>query len=321
VWGPTGIAEIFRLVKWADVLHVHDCLYIGSTAAAITVRRSNKPMVLSQHIGLVRYSARILTAVQQLAYRTIGVAVLKRATRVVCCTPSAASFVATLLPKSIQLESIPNGIDTERFHPASSVERLSARQWIGVPESSRVVLFVGRLVEKKGTRLFLEVARSHPQLQFLMIGDGPLRPLASQANLRWLPRIPPADMVHAYHASNVLLLPSEGEGFPVTVLEAMAAGIPVICSRNEEYGRILEGKGAAFVAERTPSALANALALALESSMRAEAVVQRAREIAVLEFSLETMASRYRSLLLSLARGNVNTAAQELGQPADRGMR
>jgi D-inositol-3-phosphate glycosyltransferase len=300
VWGPAGVVEVGRLAQWADVLHVHDCLYIGSAAATITATRLQKPVVLSQHVGLVQYSARTLTMIQRLAYRTLGLAVLRRATRVVCCTPAATSFVTRLCHGAIQLESIPNGVDTGRFHPSSSVERRVARQRFGLPESDPVVLFVGRLVEKKGTGLFLEVARCHPRVQFLMIGDGPLKAPVSQTNLRWLPRVPPADMVDAYHAADVLLLPSEGEGFPFAVIEAMAAGVPVICSANEEYCQLLGGKEAAFAVERTPGALADALVRALDDSERTGAVARRARDMAVQEFGLEVMAARYGSLLLSL---------------------
>jgi D-inositol-3-phosphate glycosyltransferase len=303
VWSPAGVLEVSRLVKWADVMHVHDCLYIGSVAAAIAANRRHTPIVLSQHIGLVQYGPRMLNAIQRLAYRTLGVAVLRRVTSVVCCTPAAVTFVTRLLREPIRLESIPNGIDTGRFHPASLVERRVARQRFGLPESDRVVLFVGRLVEKKGTRLFLEVARRLPHLRFLMIGDGPLKAPALQTNLTWLPSVPPADMVDAYHAANVLLLPSEGEGFPLAVVEAMAAGVPVICSRSEEFSRMLESKGAAFAVERAPGALADALTSALEHQGRVEAVARRAREVAVLEFGLDTMAARYSSLLLSLVRG------------------
>lgn len=323
VWGPSGVVEVGRLVKWADVIHVHDCLYIGSAVAAVTATRRHKPIILSQHIGLVQYSARMLTTIQRLAYRTLGKAVLRRATRIVCCTPTAASFLSELLEEGTRLNSIPNGIDTERFHPASPVERRSARQRFGVPESAQVVLFVGRLVEKKGTRLFLEVARAHPRLQFLMIGDGPLRVPTTQTNVTWLPRVPPTEMVGAYHAADVLLLPSEGEGFPLAVVEAMAAGVPVICSRDEEFSRTLEGKGAVFAAERTPRALADALTSALEPQGRSEAVARRAREVAVREFGLDAMVARYHSLLLSLVGGTESgeRPGRTLGRQVDHGAR
>lgn len=51
VWGWAGIRELSRLVEWADVIHVHDCLYFGSAMAVLLARRARKQVVLSQHIG------------------------------------------------------------------------------------------------------------------------------------------------------------------------------------------------------------------------------------------------------------------------------
>jgi glycosyltransferase involved in cell wall biosynthesis len=75
VWGPSGVRALARLIRWADVIHVHDCLYFSSAVAAVIARRLKKPLIVSQHIGFVNYPSRFLNALERTAYATVGRAV------------------------------------------------------------------------------------------------------------------------------------------------------------------------------------------------------------------------------------------------------
>lgn len=302
VWGLGGVREVARLCRWADVLHVHDCLYLGSLLAVGLARRRT-PVLLSQHVGFVRYPWVALNAVERLAYRTVGQRVLRGADRVVCCTPAAEAFVTALcgpLPTAVR---IPYGIDTGRFRPPVDGERAEARRILGLSAADRVVLFVGRLVEKKGTDLFLEVCRRMPSLRFVMVGDGPLRPVESARppNLLWLPGLPPEEMPRAYQAADALLLPSHGEGFPFAVLEALATGLPVVPAKGEAFTVLLEGEEACLAADRTPAALAGALARLWDTPGLAATLGARGRALVVREWGRETVEARYLALLGELA--------------------
>jgi len=302
VWGLAGVQEVARLVRWADLLHVHDCLYLGSALTAFFARRARKPLLLSQHIGPVRYRSLILNRLQHVTYQTLGRAVLRRASHVVLCTPAAVQFVTALLGGLPEAAStIPYGVDTRRFRPPTLAERARARTDLGLPESRRVVLFVGRLVEKKGAALFLEVCRRMPSYHFVMVGDGPLRPGGSN-NLTWLHFVPPEQMSLVYQAADVFLLPSHSEGFPLAIHEAMATGVPVIAPRGEAFMEKLDSEGACLMTERAPTALCEALGELWETPGLAAAVGARSRELVVREWSLETMGARYLALIRDLAR-------------------
>lgn len=301
LWGPAGIREVARLVRWADVLHVHDCLYLGSALAVLLARRARKPALLSQHIGFVRYTSPALNGLETLAYHTIGYATLRSASYIVFCTPTAEEFVKPFLGKRLGPSSaIPNGIDTGRFHLPSPLERATARQRLGVPESSRVVLFVGRLVGKKGVDMFLDVSRRSPSFHFLMVGDGPLRPQPAN-NLTWVPFIPVEQIERAYRAADTFLLPSHSEGFPLTIQEAMATGVPVITSRGQTFAALLEREGACLAVDRTPEAFCEALTRLWETPGLLQAMTARARDLVMREWSLDTMGARYVSIIQRLA--------------------
>ncbi len=301
VWGPAGVREVSRLVRWADVLHVHDCLYLGSALGVALGRRAGKPVILSQHIGFVRYAFVVLNVLERLAYRTLGRAALRNASHVVFCTPAAEQFVTALLGRRpLAASTIPYGIETGRFRPATPSERVQARRTLGLPGSGRVVLFVGRLVEKKGTTLFLEVCRRMPSNHFLMVGDGPLRPERIN-NLTWVPFIPQEQMDLVYKASDAFLLPSHSEGFPLAAHEAMATGVPVVLPKGEAFTALLERERACLLAEGLPTALCEALSKLWETPGLAAALGARSRELAVGEWSLETMGARYVTLVRELA--------------------
>jgi glycosyltransferase involved in cell wall biosynthesis len=291
------------LVRWADVIHVHDCLYLCSALAVFLSQRVEKPVILSQHIGFVSYPSSFVNEIERMAYLTLGRAVLRRATHIAFCTPAAEEFVTTLLGEcNFPSSLIPYGIDTEQFKP-SPTHRPSARKTLALPEQSQVVLFAGRLVEKKGVDVLLEVIRRMPSYHFLMVGDGPLRPEPA-ANLTWIGFVPPEEMASVYQAADVFFLPSHSEGFPLAILEAMASGLPVITSRGQTFGEILEREGAGVLSERDSTAFCQVLSQVLETPGFADSMKIRARNLVERDYSISGVGARYLELVKKLTANN-----------------
>ncbi|MFA4904319.1 MAG: glycosyltransferase family 4 protein [Desulfobaccales bacterium] len=302
VWGPQGWRQISQVVHWADILHIHDCLYMGNIIAAVLARKAHKPCILSQHIGFITYRSRILNAIENLAYRTVGRAVIRLVSHVIFCTPPVEEFIREFLGISPNNATIiPYGIDIERYHPPTSEERALARQSLGLQNGPKVVLFVGRLVEKKGVDLFLEVVRGRPDLHFLMVGDGPLRPPVLE-NLTWFPYIFQDRMQLVYQAADVFLLPSHGEGFPVAVHEALATGLPVLVSKGEPFTAILAQGKAGLPVERLAASFSEALTQVFEIPGLAVSLGKNGRELVAQKWSTQLMGNRYLRVIGSLTR-------------------
>ena len=150
-------------------------------------------------------------------------------------------------PKRITL--IPNAIDLRRFTPGSTT-KAEARQKLGVKPGVPVLAGVGRLNPQKNFALFLEVAarlaQRFPDLHFLLAGDGPeekmLRAKASALGIadRVVFSGYVADSRLVYLAADVLLMPSRFEGLPMTLLEAMAMGLPVVASRLDGIAEVID---------------------------------------------------------------------------------
>ncbi|OHA08331.1 MAG: hypothetical protein A3B37_03670 [Candidatus Sungbacteria bacterium RIFCSPLOWO2_01_FULL_59_16] len=133
---------------------------------------------------------------------------------------------------------LPNGINIERFR--SAMNRGEARRALGVPGDVKVVLFVHRLSRRKGAHLLPDiisgVLAAENRVMFIIVGDGPERQhLGSRVtyheksgHVRITGGVPHRDVSQYFAAADVFLMPSEEEGFPHVLLEAMAAGVPYV---------------------------------------------------------------------------------------------
>ena len=148
---------------------------------------------------------------------------------------------------------IPNGIDAEEFKPAIDSQKSAARKAHGIPLDAFVIGGVGRLVPQKNFSMFLDVAEQvvakNTDVLFVIAGTGPqeaeLKAKADALGLgdhvRFLGHV--TDRISLYHALNVLLMTSDFEGTPMTLLEAMAGGLPVVASAVDGVAEVCTNEG------------------------------------------------------------------------------
>ena len=150
LFSPRLFFEMWRQVKRADVVHIHDVFYMISWAAAVFAVLVRRPILLTQHVALVEHPSKLVMAVQRLVYGTIGRWTFSRARRIVAYNENVRAFLRSMGVPEERILLMPNGIDTTLFSPATPDERLELRRQFGLPTDRRLVLFVGRLVEKEG---------------------------------------------------------------------------------------------------------------------------------------------------------------------------
>lgn len=161
------------------------------------------------------------------------------------------------------------------------------------------VVIVGSLVARKGLDLAIEIARRMPQRTFQIIGDGPERSklvsLVSQGrvgNLRFLGRLEPSAVAVELAQSRVLLVTSLEEGTPTAMLEAMAAGLPIVTTSSNDYLSLLgEGEGGVIVETRDSQQLARAIERFVSDAPLARQVGERNRQVAA-RFAWPNVADR-----------------------------
>jgi len=291
LFGPGLYPRLREEVAAADVVHGHGLLYMSSALAVVLAARAGRRRVLTEHVGHVEYTNPVLDRVQALAIASLGRAAVRRAQAVVVLNDKVRDEMRALGPGG-PVVRIVNGVDADAYRPPRPGERERLRAALGWDERPRA-LFVGRLVAKKGIDLALAAA-AHAAGGFELIVAGPGRPPAAlPESVRVIGPQAPARVAELYRAADALVLPSRGEGFPITVQEAMASELPVVVLDDPAYAPYLDGAGAgARAVAADPAAIAGALTALFEDPA--------AREHARRSFSWARAASEHEALYASL---------------------
>ncbi len=196
-----------------------------------------------------------------------------------------------------RIHIVHNGIDLEHYRPSAPASSTD-------PSASPVILFVGRLVPKKGLqyliRAFGAIAERHPGARCVVIGGsasfdtygGSLRALASECGvadrITWLSEVPESELPEHFRRADVCAFPSEGyESLPTVVLEAMACGVPVVATRAWGTPEALGDDHPGLTPESDPTAVADAVLRLLDDvETRDRVVAEQAQRVSA--FDLRT---------------------------------
>ena len=237
LWSLGALRKLAKEVRTADAVHLHDCLYLPNIVAYVVARLAGRPVLVTQHVGMVPYRNPALRAMLFVAYQLLARLVLGGANQVVFVSESVRRHFLTFVRFKAPPSLVWNGVDTAVFHSVDDTRRMVLRAELGVPPDRPLLLFVGRFVEKKGLPVLKRLAELLPDAQWLFAGWGPLDPE------RWeLPNVSVARersgarLAALYQAADLLVLPSTGEGFPLVVQEAMACGTPALVGTDTAAG-------------------------------------------------------------------------------------
>jgi len=307
LWSPAALLRLARAVRSASVVHLHDCLYLPVLAAFAAARfgRRRRAVVVTQHIGHVPYRNPLLRALHAAANRLLGAWVLAGADQVIFESESVRAYFAQRVRFRSPPLLIENGVDTEVFRPCSAAERAERRARLGIPPGKPVVLFIGRFVEKKGLEILCELTGRIGDAHWLFAGWGPMDPAAWERPNVIVVRSPAtAELSALYQAADLLVLPSVGEGFPLSVQEAMACGTPALVGADTaagcpEAGDVLlsERVGGADTAARWAARIQALLA----APGQLESLRPRVAAFARSHWSWEQCVARYAALLRACA--------------------
>ena len=305
-------AELFatlRLIRSRkpDVVQAHWVVPQG-IVAALAGLLTRKPVVITAHGGDV-YGVRggIKDALKRWA--------LRRAEAVSAVSDDLRDAIERLAPGR-QVEVISMGVDTTQFHP----ERRNEALRVELAGEGAVVLFVGRLAEKKGVRYLIEamprVLERLPGVRLLIIGDGPLRKelegvvdaLQLQANITFAGAMRPDELPAYYASADLFVGPSivaEGgdtESFGLVFAEAMASRCAVIASDvGGVHDLVQDGETGVLVPQQDPPAIADAICRLLEDAELRHRLAFKAMRSVRGQFDQKSIAARYAALLEAAA--------------------
>lgn len=205
----------------------------------------------------------------------------------------------------------PNGVDTQRF---ASGDGADFRRKHGIAADARVILVMGRIDPQKNQLLAVqalaEVLKSEPHAHLLLIGhvtndayhatvQEAIRAGRVEANVTLIPGVASAspDLVNAFHAADIFLLPSIHEPFGIVILEAWAAGLPVVASRVGGIPTLVDdARDAILFDSGDVRCLAEALKALLVDAGRSKALAAAGRAKANARYSWDSVTDKLLSI-------------------------
>src|SRR3990170_8340904 len=271
------LARNANIIK-ADVYEAHTASGYG-LLRALRKRRLNVPFVQTVHgvladeyvqatlQGGMSFRSRLANILMWELAKREGEAA-KKATLVVTISKySRRKILEFYNVDQSKIRIVPNGVDTNRFHPVGDCQAVKRRLRVG---NRQLVLFVGRLIPRKGLNYLLEAAKRIVKEQretlFVIVGNGPLRNrLVSDVenaglagNFAFLGDVSDEELPKIYRCADLFVLPSIQEGQGIALLEAQASAKPVVAFnvsgvaeavRNGETGLLVKAAGSGELAE------------------------------------------------------------------------
>jgi rhamnosyl/mannosyltransferase len=293
--GSQEIAPGYIAAAWkrADIIHLHHPHPLADLACLLRAGRT--PVVVTQHADALRS-----------IYRPMTRLVIKRARAVVVPSRAHLALSAELRGFEAKVEVIPFGIDQTRWQNVPPPP----------PGAPPRAIFIGRLVAYKGVDILLRALEQVPDLRLDIVGSGPegprlktmARALAITDRVRWYGEYPDDDLPRRMADADFLVLPSVTveEMFGLVVLEAMAAGRPVITTALPSAVREVNVPGVTGleVPLRDIPALARALETLSRDAARRRTMGEAGRKRVAEKFTQSTMAARHIELYEKISAGS-----------------
>lgn len=310
--GALPLARRLRREFDFDAIDAH-YVYPDGFAAALLAKYFGVPMVVSARgSDINQFSA--FPFIRKLLRYT-----LNQANHAIAVCDALKIAMMELGCESRKITVIPNGVDTNKFHP---IQKLEAKVRLGLPDT-RLVVSVGGLIPRKdhdglikGFQQFL-VARGRRDVMLAIIGEGPLRKtlereieiLGLRDCVRLVGAVPHHELINWYSAADVSCLTSSREGWANVILESMACGTPVVATAVWGSPEIISTDRVGLLTSRDPGDIAVALGKALERLWDRDDILAHARRYtwrnaaeqvrAVLQGAIQEGKGRTKSLVAS----------------------
>lgn len=237
---PSIIPLLQKNLGKFDVMHVHSCLSFQGFLASLFARRNGVPYVLQAHGSVPRSQQRILKSFYDGLFSFY---MLKNASKLIALTPMEAEQYKNIGMPEDKIEIIPNGIDMSYY--ADLPSKGSFKKKFSIKGNEKIVVYLGRIHRIKGIDILVEafanVLKKLENIKLVVVGPddgflGELKHLIKALKIEDDVLMPGPlygrDKLEAYVDADVYVLPSRYETFPMSVLEAVACGKPVILTEK-----------------------------------------------------------------------------------------
>ena len=295
---PEVFQKLYNNIRWCDIVHLQDCLYLINIITYIIAKLQKKPILITQYAKIIPYAQAYKRLLQTVAYQTIGRLMFSTADKVVFITKNVRDNMSYINP--VKMKDIVNlGVDTELYSPLPASDRNRLRKGMTGDPNIPIILFVGRMVERKGVHLIKPLVAKHQEWYWVFVGrPDDFNPGEwGMINLTYINNATEHQLREIYSFADVLVHPSTGEGVTLIVSESLASGTPVIISEESLY-EIHESDRDVFIPTRPDtSSIEDSLVMTLADMHRLKKLRSRCRDYALNRLSWRRMVEHYIAIL------------------------
>lgn len=263
-----------------DVIHAQNYVYFPAYASAFVNLIKKIPFVLTAHSSA---RSAVPKAVRRLYDFTLGKFALSMIDHVIALTQKEKKYLEALGVPDNEVSVIPHGIDLKKFMNPPNPNDFREKYNV----TGSIVLFVGRLAPRhKGLPFLVKaipiVSKEEPNTTFVFVGpDAGIKTelvklshkLGVNRKTMFLGTVDDDDLVKAYHACDLFVLPSILEPFGIVLLEAMASGKPIVASDIDGIPEVVRhGENGLLVPPRDVNRLASAIITLLQDACMAKQI-------------------------------------------------
>jgi glycosyltransferase involved in cell wall biosynthesis len=286
--------NLFRkpLQEKQDIIHAHISTPPADLSALLCAIRTKTPLVVTYHgDGEVGYGKLVRRAAVAFYNTFLLHRVLSKARVIICPSEYYLEQSRFLGRYGDKVIAIHNGVNLEDFNVALSKE--DCRRLLGLPADSKLILFVGELIEYKGPDVLVKamahIVRKVPNAQLVFLGDGTMKnglqnltqSLGLAEQVKFAGFIGGDVKARYYKAADLLCLPSTmgPESFGIVLLEAWASGLPIVVSDLPTFKSLVEdGHNGIVTLRRDDQSLASGIVRLLEDEGLRHRMGRRAYE-------------------------------------------
>ena len=271
-----------------DVIIIQLPLFLTTVQILKIAEKLRKPTIVEVH-GVYAHRNPVINLAQKIYLYIMGQWEFKKSTLVRCLTKEDAQEIIRCGAPFHKIRIVPNPIDTELFKPSLN-------------RDNNTLIWTGRMVPEKGLLYLLKALDivvhkdGYEQVRLLMIGDGSQRPLILklirkynlESNVVLLGFLPRRKVAEHLSKASIFLFPSIREGMPISLLEALSSGLPVVGTRiSGVRDLVIHGYNGLLVPPKNSRALATAISYLLENEDLRNRMSKNARKYIVANFDYQ----------------------------------
>ncbi len=284
--------------KHFDVLHAHSPVTVG-LLAYLTASSKNVPLIYTYHTSITDYTHYLRfiggTTLIRHAARWFSATSTNLGEQIVVPSPK---FYRLLLEQKVTrpIHIIPNGIDLSAFAAAKNIGKFRTK--LGVKANAPILLSVGRIAPEKRLDFlidaFTRIADQFPDAHLVFAGDGSTlddlkaHAAATKVNdrIHFLGMVDRAELPDILHDATVFLSASTTEVHPISVIEAIASGLPMLAVQDEAFENMIENDANGYLVPLDVDVFANTLSGLLKDANKLERFGEKSTELSK-KFSIE----------------------------------